>query len=159
MLKLIEIDKTGRPIGMTPMLPPEAREVLKAYKAMYRTEEHVRPWIGYLVETGGEIVGSCGFKSAPKSGRVEIAYHTFPKFEQRGIGTWMARQLVAIARETDPELTIAAQTLPYESPSTLILRKVGFEKTGTVEHPEDGTVWEWHYVGAAQFLPEADAAG
>jgi [ribosomal protein S5]-alanine N-acetyltransferase len=149
MLKLIEIDASGRPVGMTPLMPPEAREVLRSYKSLYESVPHSPPWTGYLVETGGELVGSCGFKSPPENGRVEISYYTFEKFEQRGIGTWMARQLVAIAREQDPGLSIVAQTQPYESPSTLILRKVGFEKVGVVEHPEDGKVWEWRYTGAS----------
>lgn len=136
---------------MTPIMGPEVRDVLKAYKSLYESVPHSAPWIGYLVETGGDLVGTCGFKGPPADGRVEIAYHTFEKYEQRGIGTWMARQLVAMAREADPAVLIAAQTEPYESPSTLILRKVGFERVAILEHPKDGKVWEWHYVvgGAA----------
>lgn len=148
MLKLIEIDKEGRPKGMTPLMGPDAREVLKAYKAMYEAVAYESPWIGYLVETGGDLVGTCSFKGPPAEGRVEIAYYTFEKFEHRGIGTWMVRQLVAMARDADPNVTIFAQTEPMESPSTLILRKVGFQRVAILEHPEGGKIWEWHYVSS-----------
>jgi hypothetical protein len=33
--------------------------------------------------------------------------------------------------------------LPKENASTIILRRLGFTHTGTVQHPEDGEVWEW----------------
>lgn len=152
MLKLIEIGKEGRPKGMTPLMGPETREVLKAYKEMYQAVPYEHPWIGFLVESGGQLVGSCGFKGPPEKGRVEIAYYTYEKFEHRGFGTWMARQLVAIAREVDPSITIVAQTEPLESPSTLILRKVGFNRVAIHDHPEDGKVWEWHYTGSSPEL-------
>lgn len=41
------------------------------------------------------------------------------------------------------KVLIAAQTLPQESASTTILRRLGFALVGTVDHPEDGPVWEW----------------
>ena len=55
----------------------------------------------------------------------------------------MGRELLRLAREADSEVTIFAQTLPDESASTRVLQKLGFEQTKTVEHPEDGKVWEW----------------
>jgi hypothetical protein len=51
--------------------------------------------------------------------------------------------LIAIARQADPTLLIAAQTLPEENASTTILRKLGFRLHGSVQHPEDGEIWEW----------------
>jgi [ribosomal protein S5]-alanine N-acetyltransferase len=38
---------------------------------------------------------------------------------------------------------VAAQTLPEESASTSVLKKLGFRLVGQVEHPEDMPVWEW----------------
>jgi hypothetical protein len=40
-------------------------------------------------------------------------------------------------------VTVAAQTLPEENASTSILKKLKFSFVGSVEHPEDGLVWEW----------------
>src|SRR3712207_7923797 len=41
--------------------------------------------------------GTCGFKSRPRDGRVEIAYFTFPEHQRKGIGRQMAAALVEIA--------------------------------------------------------------
>ncbi len=57
--------------------------------------------------------------------------------------TAIASELVRIAHEEDRGLTVFAQTLPEENASTSILKKLGFARLGSVEHPEDGTVWEW----------------
>lgn len=48
-----------------------------------------------------------------------------------------------IAQATDKGLTMIAQTLPEENASTSILKKLGFSMIGTVEHPDNGLVWEW----------------
>lgn len=89
------------------------------------------------------LVGGGGFKEAPKDGRVEIPCFTVPEFEGRGIATCTARALVAIARQANAALVVAAQTLPAENTSTAILRKLGFRLDRTIDHPEDGWVWEW----------------
>jgi RimJ/RimL family protein N-acetyltransferase len=102
------------------------------------------PWGGYAAWVEGVQIGECAFKSAPLSGRVEIAYHTFDRFERRGFGTEMARALVAIARAAQPSLVVIAQTLCETNASTKILTKIGFTCQGTIQHPEDGEVLEWH---------------
>lgn len=103
------------------------------------------PWISYLAQCDGVWVGTCAFKGEPRDGRVEIAYHTFPEFEGQGVATAMARKLVELTLQTESQLTVKAQTLPAESASTSLLKKVGFRRCRTVEHPEDGPVWEWEY--------------
>jgi ribosomal-protein-alanine N-acetyltransferase len=114
-------------------------QVLKMYE---RTQPSF-PWLGYLLETDSVIVGSCAFKSPPKAGRVEIAYFTFPEFEGRGFATEMAKQLLKIAAATDSNVQVYAQTLPVNSASTKILERLGFTLSGSVNHSEDGLVWEW----------------
>jgi [ribosomal protein S5]-alanine N-acetyltransferase len=110
---------------------------------MYEETKPSSPWLGYLFEKDSVIVGSCAFKSAPKAGRVEIAYFTFAEFEGRGFATEMANQLLMIAAATDSGVQVYAQTLPFNSASTKILEKLGFTLSSTVNHPEDGLVWEW----------------
>jgi hypothetical protein len=51
--------------------------------------------------------------------------------------------LTAIARSAAPFLTVIAHTLPVEGPSPHLLRKLGFQWMGTIDHPEDGRVWKW----------------
>ncbi len=101
------------------------------------------PWIGYLALEENQCVGTCAFKSPPQDNRVEIAHFTFPGHEEQGVATRMAQEFVQIAFEAVPELTIAAQTLPEESESSNVLKKLGFQFAAELEHPDDGKVWEW----------------
>lgn len=116
--------------------------VCSSVLAMYPKNGAVLPWVGYLAENNGTLVGTCAFKTPPSSGSVEIAYFTFPEYEGRGIATLMAKKLVALALENGA-LQITAQTLPEPNASTHILEKLGFRLAGSVIHPEDGEVWEW----------------
>ena len=141
-LNLIEIGEDGNPtedVALTDI----TRSACEAMVGVYQQTGFRRPWIGYLAEQDGQLIGMCGFKSPPQNRRVEIAYGTTPGNEGRGIATQMARQLVQMSRETEEGITVVAQTLPEEGASTAIPRKLGFVLTGTVHHPEDGDVWEW----------------
>lgn len=152
-ISLVPIDSDGAPRGFTEELPEVAKEVLGATAALYAAVGFKEPWIGYLAVADSTPVGACGFKSPPVDGRVEIAYFTFPAFEGRGLATAMASGLARIARERDPELVVAAQTLPRPGASTRVLEKLGFRLVGSIDHPEDGEVWEW------RLAPERGAAG
>jgi RimJ/RimL family protein N-acetyltransferase len=118
--------------------------VLAATAQFYGSAGFEEPWIGYLALIGGEAVGTCSFKSPPLEGRVEIAYFAFPGHEGQGVATAMGRELITIARRHSPEILVTAQTLPDRNPSHSVLEKLGFRHVATLDHPEDGTVWEWH---------------
>ena len=146
-LELIAITKNGdlaKPVGD---LPPLAAIIVGATTDLYRAVGYEPPWIGYFAIENGICVGTCGFKSPPQNNRVEIAYFTFPEHESRGIATLMASALVGIALDKLPSVIVAAQTLPEESASTSVLKKLKFGMVGTVVHPEDGLVWEWQIGG------------
>lgn len=140
-MKLVEITQSGD-VG-----DAEHNDILKvvipATLDLYREQGFVQPWVGYVAIRGDQTVGRCGFKSAPKDDRVEIAYFTFPEFENQGVANFMATELVRIARQTASSVVIVGQTLPKDSASTSILKKLGFKLVGTVDHPDDGLVWEW----------------
>jgi RimJ/RimL family protein N-acetyltransferase len=133
----------GLPEESDLVLPVFAHESCALSAAWYARVGYVPPWVGYFAVTAGIAVGGGGFKEAPKNGRVEIAYFTVPEFEGRGFASRTARALVAIARQADAGLIITAQTLPVENASTAILRKLGFRLDRTIDHPQDGEVWEW----------------
>ncbi len=140
-MKLVLIDKLL--IGSPAVAESEFLSSLcAATLALSPDGEPALPWAGYLAEENGEYVGTCAFKSAPVQGKVEIAYFTFPGHEGRGIATWMAGQLIALAKH--PEVTqITAQTLKERNASTRILEKLGFDVIGTAMDHEAGEVWEW----------------
>lgn len=149
-LELIAITENGALTKPVPSMPPLAAEVVETTTQLYRTAGYEPPWIGYLALENGVCVGTCGFKSPPRNNRVEIAYFTFPGNESRGVATRMAFELIRIATNKTPGLTVAAQTLPEESASTSVLKKLRFRLAGSVEHPEDGLVWEWQLSNTSE---------
>jgi ribosomal-protein-alanine N-acetyltransferase len=142
-LRLIEINCDGTPSEELCDLPEVALKACASTGSHYQNAGYSPPWIGYLAVCGSEVVGTCAFTAAPSAGRVEIAYYTFPPFDGRGVASAMASQLISIARAAQPELEIFAQTLPEPNASNAILRKLGFELFGRVDHAEEGSVWEW----------------
>ena len=142
-VSLIPIERDGTPRGYSGSLPEVAREVSRATAELYARAGFEEPWIGYLALADDTAVGTCGYKAKPQDGRVEIAYFTFPEFERRGYGSAMAARLVAIAREHHSSVAVTAQTLPERNASHRVLEKLGFRHVGTIDHPEDGKVWEW----------------
>ncbi len=146
-MELYAINKDGSVTGIESLRDDAAREVASSYPTYYEAIGYVEPWIGYLARRDEQWVGACGFKGAPKRGRVEIAYFTFPAFEGQGVATGMARALITKASEADSAVIVTARTLPEGGPSSTILRKLGFTKTTTVTDAEDGEVWEWVLEG------------
>jgi [ribosomal protein S5]-alanine N-acetyltransferase len=140
---LIQINIDGTPHEDAGILSKQAADVCAQTVALYRSRGFTPPWVGYLAIQGLQLVGTCAFASAPKDGRVEIAYFTFPEFEGRGIATAMATKLIEIAQTSDDHPIVFAQTLPVVNASNHILKKLGFKFAAEVSHPEEGMVWEW----------------
>ena len=129
---------------------PQLTPVLQATVALYGRKGFQPPWIGYLAVEAGEVRGSCGFAGPPENGEVEIAYFTFPEFERKGVATRMARELIRLTQPSAGDVRYIAHTLPEENPSTALLRRLGFECLGEIQHPEDGRVWKWREAAAVQ---------
>lgn len=124
---------------------PALPDVVAATVDLYGRRGFERPWIGYVAIDVGRVVGSCGFAAPPRTAEAEIAYFTFPGHEGRGVATRMA---TALLLDTAPYargkgIAFIAHTLPVEGASTSILRKLGFEFLGAIQHEEDGEVWKW----------------
>jgi RimJ/RimL family protein N-acetyltransferase len=143
----VPIDRSGRiPIDLV-VLPEMLRENCKATASFFEKVGYEPPWIGYVAMHEGRAVGGGAFKGPPRDNRVEIAYYTLPELERRGHATATARELVRIARATDPGIVVTARTLPVTNASNALLKKVGFAFMGSVVDPEDGEVWEWQLAG------------
>ncbi len=143
MLRLIEISEGGTAVLPGGDVSDLVIDICLAYDRIYQERGFVRPWVGYLAVRGAEIVGTCGFKSPPSDGRVEISYFTFQAYEKQGIATAMARELVGIADGVGQDIQVFARTEPRESEAGRVLRRAGFVYEGVVDHPQDGYVWEW----------------
>jgi RimJ/RimL family protein N-acetyltransferase len=109
------------------------------------------PWICYYATENNELVGCAAFKGKPVNGTVEIAYGTFEKCSNKGVGTRICNTLVNLSLKTDPTIRITARTLPENNYSTRILLKNKFQFLGNVIDPEDGDVWEWEYKSGADY--------
>ena len=88
------------------------------------------------------IIGGCGFKDAPKDGRVEIGYGVSPGSRGQGaataaVGLLLQRAFGSGVREVFAEVT------PENLASAKVVRKLGFVSTGTRMDKEDGMVVQW----------------
>lgn len=155
-IALIQINQQGRPLGEVGKLDDIARQVCAATTLLYAGAGFAPPWIGYLAQHGGKVVGACAFKAPPLDGKVEIGYFTFPDWEGRGMGTSMVRALLEIVQAEQTPLTVVAQTANEENASNTILRKFGFTLARVTEDMEDGEVWEWHWNKDRQVIEQKD---
>jgi len=124
---------------------PSCHEISEMTVDFYKKVGFVPPWIGYFAKQNGNLVGSAGFKGQPVNGVVEIAYSTFEPYRNQGVGAAIGKQLVDLSLKTDPSVKITARTLPENNFSIRILKKNNFAFIGTVDDPDDGSVWEWEF--------------
>ncbi len=118
--------------------------VLGSFSAVERNA----PWLTYWgIDTAtGHPVGICGFKAdADEKGVVEIGYFTFPNHEGCRVASNMAAGLLEIARR-GAAVRVLAHTLPETNASVAVLLRLGFQRAGIVEDPEDGPVWVWSKI-------------
>lgn len=141
--KLISINRDGNPEMSGIEIGGDTKEILKETSKFYERTGFKKPWISYLGVVGAKPIGICSFKSSPRDGQVEIAYFTFPNEEGRGFATEMARQLIEIAKSEQQNIRVIAQSLVAPNASHQVLKKLGFNPIGEIEHPSDGKVLEW----------------
>ncbi len=147
-LRFIEITPAGAIGGCcarSDRTESEIESIVQGTRHFYRTNSFTRPWIGYLAihDADESPVGACAFKSPPRFGQVEIAYHTFTDFVGRGVATSMVCELIRIARAHDPSLTLRACTLAQENASTAVLKKCGFVMVPEQDESWNGLTDQW----------------
>jgi len=121
----------------------DCQQLLGMYDDFYPKIGFNTPWVGYFVVRQDQIVGSCGFVGQPKDGKVEIAYWTFKEFEGQGIASFACKELIAIACQASPGVTITAKTAPEHNALTKILENNNFVFTEIVQDEEIGEAWLW----------------
>jgi [ribosomal protein S5]-alanine N-acetyltransferase len=111
--------------------------------ARFQAATSTDPWVhGFsaVLQPGGEVIGTGGFKGPPADGTVEIAYGVVADQQSKGYGTKIAAALVAYAFGFADVDVVRAHTLPGSTASQRILLKCGFQRIGEMVDPEDGLV-------------------
>ncbi len=150
-LRLIPCAADGRPQEPEITLPDTVAGYAAACAELYARVGFEPPWVSYLVAAatsdGDAIVGGAAFVGPVTGGCVEIAYYTLPEHEGRGVATFAAAALVAIAQASPERPVITAKTLPETNASTRILTRLGFVRAGVVQDDDIGDAWLWRREG------------
>lgn len=101
-------------------------------------------WCSHLIIDPGiaTVVGLGGYKGPPRDGVVEIGYSVAPAHRGRGhatsaVATWVGRAGTAGAAR------VVAHTLDEVSPSTRVLERCGFVRSGPHSDETVGLLWRW----------------
>jgi ribosomal-protein-alanine N-acetyltransferase len=140
---LVRCGANGSPLTPISGVPEAIVATYAANADLYRRIGFVPPWVSYVAVDDGCAVGGGAFVGPPRDNRVEIAYFTLKELEGLRYATRTASELVAIARNANPGIIIAAFTLRESNASTKILQRLGLRLFGDAQDPDAGDVWEW----------------
>jgi RimJ/RimL family protein N-acetyltransferase len=104
---------------------------LSARELTYLTEvDHVSHTALLAVDDAGELIGEARYATAEPGGRTaDIAVTVTDEWQGRGIGTRLARLLVAAAR-ANGMTRLTALTLPENDAAIALVRRLGFRLAG-----------------------------
>ena len=131
------------------MNPSEKAQLSADWQQRFDASTEADPWVhGFRLvhRDTGIVVGTCGFKSPPVDGVVEIAYGIVPDQQNKGYATEAAQALLAHALQAGGVRIVRAHTLPHANASNRVLARCGFRNVGEVIDPEDGRVWRFEKV-------------
>ena len=123
-------------------LPPA---FVAARSLRLRAEGHPLPWsTSFLIvsDVDQRIVGACGFKTAPKDGRVEVGYGVAAAARSQGAATEALNLLVTKAFEAGAK-TVLAEVAPDNHASTKVVEKSGFVQIGAQHDTSGEYIIQW----------------
>ena len=103
------------------------------------------PWsTSFLIvsDIDQRIVGACGFKTAPRNGRVEVGYGVAAASRGQGAATKALILLVTKAFEAGAK-TVLAEVAPDNHASTKVMQKSGFVQTDAQHDTSGEYVIQW----------------
>ncbi len=99
----------------------------------------------WMMVSDGEIVGLCSYARPPQNGEVLLGYGVAPghqDHEHRHVADAVAAMAEIAA--ADPAIrTIVVQPAASDTEAHRILAEQGFERAGTLDHPDDGELVRW----------------
>ncbi len=111
----------------------------------YAAAGHSAPWSTTFLIVNNQsqrIVGGCGFKTVPASGRVEVGYGVAPAAQGMGAATAALDLLVQLAFDAGAG-EVLAEVAPTNHASTRVVRKAGFAAIGARVDDDDEYVVQW----------------
>jgi [ribosomal protein S5]-alanine N-acetyltransferase len=112
-----------------------------------RRDPEARQWLVRAItlpRRGRPMIGHIGFHGKPgvngprRDGALEVGYTVFEPFRGRGYATEAVEALLAWARREHGISDFVASVGPWNASSLAVIRKLGFEQTGTQWDEEDG---------------------
>ena len=106
-------------------------------------------WGMHLIvhKNDNKLIGCGGYKGPPDSeGMVEFGYSVAPSYENQGLATEAAKELINKAFADHDVKIVDAHTLAEWNASTKVLRKCGLTKIAEKHDPEDGDIWQWRLI-------------
>ena len=99
--------------------------------------------LSWLIVSGNEVVGLCGFKEIPHEGIAEIGYGI--AFARRNLGhaSRAVREFMAEISDDPTIHTLVAETPVTNIASQLVLARNGFKLAGERADAEDGELLLW----------------
>jgi RimJ/RimL family protein N-acetyltransferase len=108
----------------------------------------------FLLDAPRTLVGMGGYKGEPSAdGVVEVGYAIAPAFQQRGLATAAARELVRRAFSDPRVRAVDAHTLAHENPSTRVLQKLGMRRIAEQNDAMGGDAWQWRLERSPSTAP------
>ncbi|MFZ6873130.1 GNAT family N-acetyltransferase [Undibacterium sp. Di27W] len=97
----------------------------------------------YIIATERQhIVGSCGFKHAPRDGVVEIGYGISPECRKQGAASAAVLALLQLAFDGGAT-QVLAEVNPANLASTRVVKKLGFVDTGSYIDETEEELVRW----------------
>jgi len=111
----------------------QADELIQLIQSRHESNSGIR-WAIHLKEPGG-LIGTCGFNSwSPKMQSAVIGYDLIPAFWGKGYAVEAVAKIIAAAFEGQLACgalnRIQADTVPGNSASEAVLRRLGFKEEG-----------------------------
>jgi RimJ/RimL family protein N-acetyltransferase len=102
-----------------------------------------RGCLSWLIVSGHEVVGLCGFKDAPRGGAGEIGYGVAASRRNLGHASRAVREILTAVSGDSTIQTLLAETSVSNFASQRVLERNGFEVVGRRADPDDGELVLW----------------
>jgi len=125
---------------------PESKDALPWFYDLIKTDETLVGWISFwaLHRADNTLIGDIGFKGKPdENGKIEIGYSIISEYRKQGFAKEIVEAFLKFGFSKTAVKVIEAQTKTDNIGSIKILERLAMKQSGTVEDPQDGTMFQW----------------